>query len=159
MSTPRRRRQWTDRFIDEVTMSGTGDEELLINPADADNIEKGSTLVRMIIDLTVHPEAIVNDSINSVIYDAGIGLVSPEMPALSVLVALEGENPMSGWLFRRRITIFANNVIPMRIEADIRAQRKLMYGEPRLFLGVNVGTGATFNVTTTGLIRSLYLMS
>ncbi len=158
MSTPRRRRQWTDRLIDESTANAAFDEEFLINPGDTDDIGKGSTLVRMIGDMTVHPITIVNNSVDSMVFAMGIGLVSAEVVAGSINVALEGEIPMSGWLWRRRITVFQANMDSLRVEFDIRAQRKLMYGEPRLFLANNVGTGPTFEVVTTGLIRSLYLL-
>ena len=131
MTTPRRRRQWSDRFIDEVGIPPEYDEELLINPAD--EADKGMTLVRMIIDLTCNPVPFVNGSLNTIEVAMGVGICSAEVTAGSILVALEGETPMSGWLWRRRFTIqevngYGGNV---RIQADIRSQRKLMYGEPR----------------------------
>jgi len=158
MTTARRRRMWTDRFIDEVGVPGEFDEELLINPGD--EAEKGMTLVRMIIDLTLRPVPPVSGSLNTVEVSMGIGLVSSEVNAGSIRVDLEGETPMSGWLWRTRFTIgeTLNETGDRRINVDIRSQRKLMYGEPRLFIGYVLQQGAGFFVETVGLIRSLYLM-
>jgi len=158
MTTPRRRRTWTDQFIDEVTAAASIDEDLLISEADLLDIGKGSTLVRMIGNLTVHPSTISNDSLDSMVYSMGIGLVSPDVVAGSIDVSSESDTPMSGWLWRVRETVFEANVDALRINFDIRAQRKLMYGEPRIFMANNVGTGPTFSVTVTGIVRSLYLL-
>ncbi len=157
MTTPRRRRMWSDRFIDEITLTGAIDEELLFNPGDLD-IGKGSTLVRMIGDLSLAPNADVSGSTNSMILSLGIGLVSPEVVEGSIQVGLEGELPMSGWLWRRRLVIQESNPVQKIIEFDIRAQRRLMYGEPRLFISNDVNVGTTFSVRTNGLIRVLYLL-
>ena len=89
----------------------------------------------------------------------GVGMCSEEVTAGSILVNLEGEKPMSGWLWRRRVVVTENTRDTFRAMADIRSQRKLMYGEPRLFIGYNLNQGAAFTVGVTGLIRSLYLMA
>jgi len=156
MTTSRRRRMWTDRFIDESALPGNFDEELLINPAD--EAEKGMTLVRMIIDLWLRPAAVVAGSAETVEVDLGIGLVSSEVVAGSIRVDLEGEVPMSGWLWRRRVIVAERPETILHLEADIRAQRKLMYGEPRLFIGYVTDAGDGFSTNVTGLVRSLYLM-
>ncbi len=158
MTTPRRRRLWSDVFIDESTESGGFDEDLLINPAD--DADKGMTLVRMIIDLTLTPGVFVSGSVDAMIVSLGVGLTSDEVVAGSILVSLEGEVPMSGWLWRWREILLESPSTPgvLRIYDDIRSQRKLMYGEPRLFLGTLTSHGTPFTVLTQGLVRSLYLL-
>jgi len=159
MTTARRRRLWSDRLIDEDTVVAGVDEELLINPGDIDEIGKGSTLVRMIISLSIQPLAIVPVSVSTVIMSYGVGLTSPEVTEGTINVGLEGEVPSSGWLWRDRVVVRESAPIPLRLNFDIRSQRKLMYGEPRLFLANDADVGVSFIVRTKGIIRCLYLMS
>jgi len=156
-----RRRMWTDSFIDETGTVSQTDEQLLIATPDLDDIGKGATLVRMVIGLSVHnsnAETADLGSLTEVVM--GIGLVSPEVLVGSINVGLQDEDPMSGWLWRTRRVVTArtdqHNVL--YIEADIRAQRKLMYGEPRLFITYTSQLGTAFGLTVIGLIRSLYLL-
>jgi len=159
MTTARRRRTWTDQFIDENTTSGALDEDQLISEAQLVEISKGATLVRMIGNLTVIPTATVNDSTDVMIYSMGIGLVSTDVISGSIDVSSEADTPMSGWLWRVRELVFEANTDVLRINFDIRAQRKLMYGEPRIFMANDLFAGTSFTVSVSGIIRSLYLLA
>ncbi len=156
MTTPRRRREWEDNFIDEAGTTAETDEALLIDVTESN---KGKTLVRMIIDLAVLPTSIIFNSTDVMELNLGIGLVSSEVVTGSINVGISGELPQSGWLWRRRLLVMeAGNAGLIKIDADIRSQRKLLYGEPRLFLSYALEAGTSFNVSVTGLIRCLYLM-
>jgi len=155
MTTPRRSREWQDTFIDESGAVADTDEALLV---DTTETNKGKTLVRMIIDLTALPDAIVFANTSVMEVDLGIGMVSTEVVLGSINVGLVGEVPQSGWLWRRRVFVGRDGSYLLRIEADIRAQRKLLYGEPRLFVAYSLQAGTAFTVDVTGLIRCLYLL-
>jgi len=123
MTSARRRRQWSDRFIDFNGVFTEVDEQLLINPGDTE-IGKGSTLVRMIIDLSASSFPPLNStSVETMEVNLGVGMVSSEVVEGSINVGLEGEIPLSGWLWRRRFMINGNNIgpVPQLPLVDIRA--------------------------------------
>jgi len=157
MTTPRRRREWFDTFVTETTGPAQSDEKILV---DVGEENKGKTLVRLIIDLSIQANVAVPSSTERIQMGLGIGVVSADLPAGSVNVLVESDIPMSGWLWRTRFTIteLTNFSGIMRIHADLRAQRKLMYGEPRLFIGGSLDQGDGFNAQTLGIIRALYLL-
>ena len=161
MTTPRRRRVWHDTFISEAGTAGSFDEATLLEASAGDN--KGRTLVRMIIDLHLQASAPTSSGTALMQIDVGIGMVSADVVAGSVLVGNATDFPISGWLWRRKVLVAENitsggplAVLPLY--ADIRSQRKLQYGEPRVFLAYTAQTGAAFAISTTGLIRQLYLL-
>ena len=157
MTTPRRRREWQDIFVDESTTSGGLDQEGLINESFRN---KGMTLVRMIIGLDIVAVSPVSGDPDNMIFSMGIGMISSEISETSteINVGIQGDDPASGWLFRRRFLVYKDLRVHTRMDLDIRSQRKLMYGVPRLFLSNNAGSGTAFVVQTTGLIRCLYLL-
>jgi len=160
MTTPRRRRDWHDSFIDEAGTAGGNDETVLLDAA-PDGANKGRTLVRMIIDLHIQASAPVATGTDLMQVNLGIGMVSEDVLEGSISVGTEGDTPISGWLWRRRVIVAENlsaNLALLSVEGDIRSQRKLMYGEPRLFIQYTAQTGTAFAVSTTGLIRALYLL-
>ncbi len=157
MTTPRRHREWEDTIINQTGDTADVDEVLLV---DAVESNKGKTLVRMIIDLIAIPNPYLGASVNVMTLSAGVGLVSPEVVLGSINVGIEEEVPQSGWLWRRRLTGIqeVTGSVPSEIHMDIKAQRKLLYGEPRLFLAYTLTQGTSFNVRCSGLIRCLYLL-
>ncbi len=159
MTTPRRRRLWDDQFITEAGGPADEDEHVLIDTQDEEN--KGKTLVRMIIDLSVAAVPFVAGSNETMAVGMGIGLVSAETPVGTINPLVLSSVPQSGWLWRTRFTIGERGTSDgqfREIHADIRSQRKLMYGEPRLFIAYSLDQGDGFIVGTTGIIRSLFLL-
>jgi len=158
MTTQRRRRVWVDSFIDQAGSAASGFDEVVLLDAGNDAENKGRTLIRNIIDLYITPTTSVANSTDVLEINLGIGMVSESTLAGSVRAGLEGDNPVSGWLWRTRTGISEDVGKPTHIQVDIRAQRKLLYGEPRLFIGYVAHSGPDFAVTTLGIIRSLYLL-
>ena len=158
MTTPRRRREWQDFFIDEVINVGEIDQEQLVRQEGLD--AKGMTLVRMIIGLNVISDGIVNDSVDIVEINLGVGLVSFDIleTSLEINVGNQNDVPMSGWLWRKRVLVGEIWQSQNRIDEDLRSQRKLMYGQPRIFVSSSLNSGTAFAVEVTGLIRCLYLL-
>ncbi len=159
MTTQRRRRQWIDNFVDEAGTTGQTDELNLSGDGDPVKAEKGSTLVRMIVDLVCIPSVFVGNSVDTMEINLGVGIVSDDLALGSLNVGIQDEIPISGWMWRRRSQIFEGPSAPMwRVEMDIRSQRKLMYGEPRLFISYATGQGTPFSVDVSGIVRCLYLL-
>jgi len=159
MTTPRRKREWQDFFIDEVTVVGTQDQETLVQEGALD--VKGLTLVRMILRLDIMADAVVaSGSADVMELDAGIGIVFGTLPEASTNLNVGSQDavPASGWLWRIRVNIGEQWSSFYRVDADIRSQRKLMYGSPRIFFAAFLRSGLSFPVETTGLIRCLYLL-
>jgi len=142
--------------VDETGGPGDTDEEDLTIEV---GTQKGDTMVRMIIDLWLYPVPMVAGSVEVMEVDLGIGLVSVDLMPGSLNVGIEGAVPQSGWLWRDRVFVpeISQAAGRVRLTADIRAQRKLMYGEPRLFVTYALSQGDGFNVTVQGIIRTLFL--
>jgi len=152
----RRLRDWEDNFIDESTGLGETDEQTLLQSTDTSN--KGKTLVRMVGHLDLIAISPVVNSIDTVLYSMGIGVVSNDLALADLNVGIEQSRSLSGWLWRWRGKVLENATAFNHIDFDIHAQRKMMYGEPRLFIQNATGTGSSFTVLATGLIRCLYLL-
>ncbi len=153
----RRRREWEDFFISEQTPSESGDTTILSKDGAPDS--KGKTLVRIIIGLDVKATLPTGAGGDHMVLSMGIGLASEGILS-QISVGTEGDVPISGWMWRSRLLIPENqNAVPViRLTADLRAQRKLMYGEPRLFIAYVLGQGDGFTVEVVGLLRALYLL-
>ena len=160
MTTARRRRQWVDILVNEVTSDAEVDEAILLSQSVVPGDSKGLTLVRLIIRLDVVADAIVEASTDIMSVSLGIGLVSGTLgvAASNMDVGSQNDVPASGWLWRTRLLLGEQWQSMYRIEADIRAQRKLLYGEPRLFLSASLNSGTAFAVETAGIVRALYLL-
>jgi len=157
--TTRRRRKWEDFLISEVTADGTQDTHILTIDSGT-NANKGRTLVRLIVGIDVIPDGAVENSVDNMNVALGIGMVSTEAfnagafpdPNTSL------DSPLTGWMWRWNGTVYENpESTRVRIDFDIRSQRKLMYGFPVLIINADANSGTPFNVETRGLIRCLYL--
>ena len=156
--TPRRRRQWQDNIIQETTSSGTQDTDALIGGAITET--KGLTLVRLIIGINIHPVTPVDSGVDLQSVALGIGMFTAEAIAAGVLPDpnVEDEQPVTGWLWRHQTIIGEWPPAGVRIDADIRSQRKVMYGGTQIVINNDAESGSAFSVVTTGLIRALYLL-
>ena len=155
----RRRRQWQDRTIDETTSEGTQDSSVLLT-GDIDDT-KGMTLIRMIIGLNVQAAVLNTTGSAAQLMSYGIGMFAQEtignlgFPEPSV----DADIPQTGWLWRTKIIVRQRVDAPaVRMDLDLRSQRKVMYGAPALVIDNDADQGAAFDVRTIGMIRCLYLL-
>ena len=155
----RRRRQWQDFLIDRSVVNAAQGAEVLLS-GDVDDT-KGMTLVRMIIRLDVTANVLAGDSTDQQIVDMGIGMISAEGILATAYPDPDtaGDIPLTGWLWRTRgVVLELPQQAIWRIDLDMRAQRKVMYGSPVLIIDNNPGAGLTFTIQIIGLIRMLYLL-
>jgi len=154
---------WEDTLVNEDITSGGSALVGLTLQLD-DTSKRGSTITRMLIRLNFHEE-VLNSGTALQRVDLGIGIASQEAFALGV-TALPApqtatERPRLGWYFREEVMVRSSTTdtgfgVPvLRVQADIRAMRKLENGE--LYLRMNsVGSvGVDFTVRAVGLIRTL----
>jgi len=158
---PPRRRIWGDTSVGEVTATATQDTQTLSDELPGEESEhKGYTLVRMVIDLSISPAPPVTGSILLQEMFFGIGMISIEALNAGIFpdTQVAGDNPVTGWLWRGHVTITERpDKGHAEIRADIRTQRKLMYGLPVLIMDSVATSGAGFSMLTSGIIRCLYL--
>ncbi len=151
----RRRREWEDFFISEQTPSESGDTTILSKDGAPDS--KGKTLVRIIIGLDVKATLPTGAGGDHMVLSMGIGLASEGILS-QISVGTEGDVPISGWMWRWRGVVSEIGITPVRVDLDIRSQRKLMYGQPVLWIFNGQYQGTVFDVDTFGLVRCLYLL-
>ena len=155
----RRRRQWLDFTIVEDTPSGSQDSNALIRGDIEDT--KGMTLIRIVIGLNIIPTTFVGDSVDAQLVTLGIGMMSLEATAAGLFPdpQNETEQPVTGWLWRAQYVAVESPIHPgVRVDLDLRSQRKVMYGQPVLVVSNDPQQGVAFNTTVIGLIRCLYLL-
>ncbi len=162
------RRLWTDTFIDETTASGTQDEidltsTFLTNEMRLAQLTLVRTIIRLDIAYSVHDAGEGSQQAT-----AGICVVS--RPALSGGTAtMPNPNdanayPTRPWVWRTRNRVFGfaadqPAIDVVKIDLDIRSQRKLENGELE-FLCANVPEeGVATTLLFSGLIRCLFLVT
>ncbi len=157
---PPRRRIWDDAIISENTATDTQDSTDLL-PSFQEGETKGFTLVRTIIGINIAPAALVDASVDRQKVSIGIGVFSREMIDIVDFPepGVSNNIPLTGWIWRSQYIVSENAAVQtLRIDIDLRAQRKVMYGVPFLIIDSTVQSGSSFAVLTTGIIRSLYLL-
>jgi len=155
---------WEDTFINEDTPSGADDLQTLVGGLSEDE-RRGMTVVRTLIDLWLTP-TISSGVVGSMTMNLGIGVCnaqafaagSASLPSPSI----NSERPPRGWIWRAGIAIMDDaTTVPThsRVTADVRSKRKVDAGVLYIHMDAILRTGTPFNVKTTGLIRTLYLMA
>ena len=122
------------------------------------------TLIRTIIGVDV--QAAVRDSgEGDQLVDLGIGVFSDQADTVAELPSpgVPEDFPLRGWVWRARYRIYASavddqNVVPRRVDLDMRSQRKLENGRPRLIVANTNNQGQATAIAVTGMIRMLYLV-
>ncbi len=157
---------WFDSLLSEAVAPGTQDLRQLGTGAQAvtERRLQRYTLTRTIIGLEIHPT--VRDSgEGDQLVDIGIGLFSLEANTAAEVAnpAVESEFPIQGWLWRARYRVYASavddqNIYPVRIDLDIRAQRKLENGRMGLVTSNMNNQGTSTAISVTGIIRMLYIV-
>ncbi len=155
-----RRREWQDFMFGGVIANGARTVTNLIRSDQ--NEAKGMTLIRTIVRLDLNPNPPGDAGAQRI--SLGIGMFATEAEAIGVTAmadpALPEDKPLTGWLWRSSGAVLdtgAGNVI-WRIDEDIRAQRKVMYGAPSLMVTSVASFGVAFPTELTGIIRCLYLL-
>jgi len=121
------------------------------------------TLIRMIIGLSQYCDNPIVNSGDTMIVGSAIGMFSDEAISSSTFpnAAAQEDVALTGWMWKAQTVVTesgtANNNA-LRLDADIRSQRKLMYGRPVLLINNIPDIGGPFNVKTRGVIRCLYLL-
>ena len=157
---------WGDSLLSEtVAGGGTVDVAFLGLPtlsALQRRIER-FTLTRTIIGIDIM--ANVRDSgEGDQVVDLGIGVFDNNMAVANFPnPAVEEEFPPLGWLWRARYRVYASavddqNVVRVRVDMNIKAQRKLQNGRPALVTTNTDVQGVATVILVTGLIRMLYLV-
>ncbi len=121
------------------------------------------TLLRTIIGIDIMP-TVRDPGEGDNLLSIGIGIVSDGVSqADSPDPADESSFPIMPWVWRARYRVYAvavddQNVNRVRVDLDIRAQRKLDNGRPALMTRILDFQGTPFAITITGAIRMLYLV-
>ena len=161
----RRRRAWADTIFN-LTVASAGS----ITPLDLlfDLPEMTTkTVTRLIIGYDLFPEPQGSNEVGIQRVHAGIGVVSSEAFALAAVPdpGTSIDFPTLGWAWRDVHSIAINEdstfggqqfVYP-RVDADIRAMRKVDKGI--LFFAVDniLSTGSSFSIRIVGMVRALCL--
>ena len=161
VAAARRGTAWDDAMLNFSLASGAlaAAQQLMQNVSDTE--KRGCTLQRLIIGLNV--EAATRGIGNGVqrVW-LGIGLTSDDAYAGNALPDPESgsDYPVQGWLWRWSGTIWDSvdfaAIQQVRIEKDLRAQRKLDRSTMFLTIKNDPRQGTAFEVQVTGIVRMLY---
>ena len=157
-----RRTAWDDELVNTVVVNGgtTVAIRLMNNVADAE--KRGCTVVRMImgVDLLAEPPGVVSSTQR---FTMGVGMISDDAFAGSVFPDPDTDSdfPVNGWMHRSvhsiRDELLATGVIAtVRVDRDIRSQRKVERSTLALFVQNTNTEGAGNSIRITGLVRVLY---
>ena len=122
------------------------------------------TLIRTIIGIDIMP--VVRDSgEGDQLLSLGI-LVSSDTADITTEIAdpADGDShPLRGWVWRYRTRCYASavddqNIYGRRVDMDLRSQRKIENGRPRLVVRNEPNQGVATAFLVSGLIRMLYLV-
>jgi len=145
-----------------VAAGSTQEIDLLDSVTTPDELE-GLTIVRTLIDLTVHPAAEVSAFVVQLPMIAG-AIITDEADAAGALPDLlsDADYPARGYVFKMTAGVVAARPVEEKLvqfahfQADIRAQRKLERNTRYLLLLANLNVvGTAVTVQFSGLIRTL----
>ena len=158
----RRTTAWDDQLILSTALSDgvTGSVILAENVGDSEH--RGCTIVRMLIGMQFMP--INPGGINGqMAVTIGIGLASDDAFSAGALPdpEVDADFPVAGWMYRDRfvvgnLTPGAGPYLVLRVEKDLRAQRKLDRSTPFMSVRPDLVNGSAFSIIESGIIRILY---
>ena len=158
---------WADQILNEAVAGGGGRDISFLGLASLTAIDRRLakiTLIRTIIGIDIQP-TVPDSGEGDQLLAIGIGLVSDEADttASTANPASENEHPTKGWIWRTQYRVYAvaagdQNRHPLRVDLDIRAQRKLDNGRMALMLANTDNQGVSTAITVTGVIRMLYMV-
>ena len=164
MTSRRRRTVWNDQGINVELVSGaTAGSVSLVNGLSPDEMS-GWTLTRVLIGLTLIP-AIPSAVTGTQMLSLGLGLLeqSAFLAGATPDPSDGSDFPTSGWIYRARHVVEddtgpGRGRLGIRVDQDIRAQRRFRINSYALMFANDVLAGTAFDVDVTGMVRSLYLL-
>ena len=154
--------EWHDTLFDQTLGSAAqAGIDLLSNLAR--NERSGATITRIILNLMFDAQLTQNQDILQVV-DMGIGVFSEDAAVASAFSDPDTEidQPARGWLYRGRgmvrLEIGENLYEGVRVDKDIRAQRRLDRGVLYLVVDSNTTEGTSATIVLRGLVRVLMRM-
>ena len=161
----RRSMQWFDQLeLFDINSGDTHIGALLLGHITTPSDSKGLTLTRLVGRMQF-TAAVPNGAPGVMGLQFGIALAGEdaiaEGEAALSNINVDTEQPPSGYLIRDEIGVSGSSTASRppsigEIKFDIRAQRKLMYGEPYFTVFSQLITGTAFSVRAFGFIRALY---
>ncbi len=154
---------WFDTNVNVQASSGSSSSAIPLLPADvlARDIP-GLTIVRTLVDLSIHPAIPADEITGSQSVLIGAGMVTADAFIAGALpdLASPSEEPVRGWLFKNnRWTYQSSGDITYAtfLHLDIHAQRRLDLDTEVFFQMTNTAmTGTAYVVEVVGLIRMLF---
>jgi len=120
---PRRQFQWYTSHINEGVLDGAQANEVLSSGI-VDNLKKGGTIVRILIDLTVAATAIGTGGTLGL----GIYMVSDDALAATAFADVDAESEQAGWMWRTftqyYTAVLNDRASSTRLVYDIKSGRK-----------------------------------
>ena len=157
---PRRRSAWADTVVNSTLVSGgAGVGIRLSNVLFPDE----TTLVRTILCLSIQPSTPVADSVDLQLTFLGLGVTSEEAFGVDALPQPDDiiDFPILGWVYRCGWNVLecaGLNIPVIRVDQEIRAQRKLGRGTSYAIFKNEPGAGTPFTVRFFGTIRQMFLL-
>ena len=164
MTSRRRRTVWNDQFVNSEFASGlTGSTLSLVTGLSSDEMS-GWTLTRLILGLTLIP-AVPSAVTGTQLLSLGVGVFDTEGFLAGTVPDPDNDadHPSTGWLYRDAYVVEddtgpGRGRLGIRIEKDLRAQRRFRLNSYGLVVSNGALTGTAFSVDITGFVRSLYLL-
>ena len=158
---PRRASDWIDTLIGFTVATGAQDLTSLMTGVAPVNVRR-QTLVRTLIDLSLYSTSVAG-AWGTQIAAVGIGITSQEAFAAGVVAdpITAGDQPSRGWIYRNRLVVAQNgegHPVVHRLQADIRAARKLDDGECFIVTNNTTDLGTSFTLQAVGIVRQLWLL-
>ncbi len=164
MTTPRRRRSWADRTINQSIPAGGGFGliDLLLNAPAVDTI----TVARILVDLNFQA-LFTNSDDHTQLVTVGVGVSSAEAFAVGGTAlpdaSMDTEYPPRGWLYAATlpsVQVFATGVWrgPAIFTVDLGGMRKIDKGTLFMSMENNDVNGVAAAMVVVGRTRALCLM-
>ena len=156
---------WIDTVFDVDVASGTSRTDSLMTGVSSTQTRfDRMTLLRTIVGLDV-ARAVHDSGEGSEKVSLGIGVTSQEAFAAGIVADPEtaSDFPVKGWVWRAsyRVYGFAADqpaVFNVRIDKDLRGNRKLENGEMYMATTVAALEGSNSSTTIVGIVRQLWLV-
>jgi len=151
----RRRMTWIDNlFSVDLTTGGQTVQGLLAAVSANDMV--GRTLTRTILCLDYNPPIDIPSGRQNVFMGIGIASQDAFLGSVTPDPETEADQPMGGWIYRCRHTVSARSAGGLRIDADIRSQRKIQTGELYMVITNLADEGVAFTINIRCLTRTLW---
>jgi len=154
---------WVDQILSMAVASGAQGIQQT-SPALADlplRLER-FTAIRTIIGIDIGP-TVRDPGEGDQLVTLGIGVVTQEALVANVVPDPNSATdfPQRGWMWRARYRVYAvavddQNVARVRVDLDLRSQRKVENGKVVLIVNNDANLGVATSITVHGVIRMLF---